>query len=197
MLAYMPNDLFSVRPIAEQHVRDSLANARQREETTRRGKVSSLHTVTLAERIALSSDRLYTNLYLLRPWKQFFQVPVTQEMEEKIGLVAQLLERAAVFSGQRGAEFVAVSLPQQFQVLVAASDQGLDGIDPGLSDRLLEPVADRLGVPWIPLLDPMAGSYSRDRAALFLRHNGHFNAAGNSVVASHLAVHPELLERVH
>lgn len=185
VLVYLPNDLFSIRPIADQATRDSLANAQQREETVRRGKVSSLHVVTLAERIALSNEQLYTKLYMLRPWKQFFEVPITPVMEEKVSLVGGLLARARAFCDERDARFMVLSLPQQFQVFVAADDHGLEGIDPALSDHLLQPVADADGFPWFAILDPMAESYRASGEDLFLRHNGHLNPSGNRFVAEY------------
>lgn len=193
LIVWVPNDLFTNRPLGpeagntpsegtpSESPSADIVTVRQEKK-----KRPTLHSVSLLRRLALASDALYVRLYADTGRGRFFAAEPDPVVEEQLQTTAELLRRAQTLCAERGASLAVVSLPQQFQVLLAARDAGHDGLDAHLLDRRLAAVAAASGFAFWPLLDDLARVY-RDRGEdLYYRLDGHLNARGHRAVATAL-----------
>lgn len=188
-ITFLPNDLFTNTPIDEEYrVSDELASdvvsARQA-----RSARPTLHSLSLARRLAMGIDVLYTSVYAGTSRGRFYAVSPDEKVRGQLELTRRLLIRGQRFCRQRGADLVVFSLPQQFQVLARAAGQELDGLDVDQVDRVFGAFAADRDLLWIPLLPGLADRYAAGGEDLYYRLDGHLNRAGNRVVAE-LLVEP-------
>ena len=182
-LVFLPNDLFPSAPIGQARTRGESAQSNGGISFAR--SHSRFHSVELFKRILISSDYLYTRLYLLRPWPEYFTRPESPRLQSKIEEAKELILKARSHSESCGATFLVLSIPQQFQVLVKANDYEIGNIDVDLiDDRLSEFARDRQ-ITWIQTLDLLATVYRSEGESLFFRSDGHLTEKGNLLVADH------------
>lgn len=182
---FLPNDLFTNTPIVEtaaepvQKRDDGLRN--------RGDKKSSLHSVTLIKRMLMSNDSLYERLYLMTSRREYFSTEPKGGVLNQFDETEKLLGRANAFCQEKGCEFLVLSIPQQFQVLVEARMSEPEGIDASAVDTRLAEFAKEQGFGWVPALPEMARNYREQSEPLYYRFDGHINAAGNQLVADIVA----------
>jgi hypothetical protein len=182
VIAFLPNDLFTNSPI-----REGEPFRNENVVQFRRDKRNKLHSVILAKRLLMASDRLYMKLYLMTVRREFFSVPAGERVERQMDITRELLLRARQFCREHGARFAVLSVPQQFQVIMASRVDVPRGIDVEAIDRELAAFAAGNGFAWIPTLGALSGSYRMQEEPLYFRFDGHLNEKGNHVVGDHFA----------
>lgn len=190
VLAFLPNDLFTNLPIAEN---DSTETARALEQDSllvrnQGDKSSRLQIVTLFKRLLISHDYLYSKLYFNTDRSRFFTLPMDARLKRQCEITRELLSRGASYCQSRKTAFVVFSIPQEIQLLVKARDYRFEGIDVDFIDREFGQFARERGFPWIPVLPALVERYRAESADLFFRLDGHLNAAGNEVVGNYLGL---------
>ena len=178
---FLPNDLFTNTPITE--TVDAPVQQRDDGLRTKRDKKSSLHSVTLFKRMLMLNDSLYERLYLLTGRRNYFSTDPNSEVLSQFDETEKLLQRANAFCTEKGCEFMVLSIPQQFQVLVEARATTPEGVDATAIDTRLEAFATEEGFQWISLLPELAKNYREQSEPLYYRFDGHMNQAGNRVAA--------------
>ncbi len=181
VFVFLPNDLFTNTPIVDA----SVAPANKRDDGLRNksDKKSSLHSVTLIKRLLMSNDSLYVQLYLLTGRRSYYSTEPNEEIRNQYAETEKLLTRARRFCDEKGCEFIVLSIPQQFQVLIEGQGSYPEGIDPKLIDTHFETFAEQDGFRWITLLPDLADAYREEDVNLYYRFDGHLNKAGNRVTA--------------
>lgn len=174
VLAFLPNDLFTNSPV------DTGGTKRDRDEGGKPGgKKSRLDSVTFLKRLLLHDDFLYTRLYLMTARKEYFAFPPGSRLERRIGITRDLILDANSFCRKKGARFIVLSIPQQFQVLVKANGYEIEGIDIDHIDSIFGGVAGDEGFEWITSLPAVAEEYRSSGKDLYFRLDGHLNNEGN------------------
>lgn len=182
---FLPNDLFTNTPIAETEAEP--VQKRDDGLRTKGSKKSNLHSVTLFKRMLMSNDSLYERLYLMTSRRDYFSADPGSGVLNQFQETEKLLGRANAFCMEKGCEFLVLSIPQQFQVLIEARQTEPDGIDASAIDTRLAGFAEEQGFGWVPALPEMARNYREQSEPLYYRFDGHINAAGNRVVAEIVA----------
>jgi len=181
VIVFLPNDLFTNTPISEEYELKGDSAVHKRGE-----KDSNSHLLTLYKRALISFDWIYAKLYLMTGRGAYFSSPSTQTFEDKMNLTKELLERAARYSESRGAEFLVISIPQQFQVLYKENGYKFDNTDVDLIDEEFQKFAEEKGFTWITLLDVLAEYKRNEGTELYYRLDGHLNKDGNNVVGDYI-----------
>ena len=179
---FLPNDLFTNTPIS-----DNPGDTSQQRDTgirKARDKKSTLHSLTLIKRLLMSSDQLYTQLYLLTSRRAYYETDPNAEVAKQFLETDKLFTRASKFCSDKGCEFMVFSIPQQFQVLAQAKQIEIDGVDPAAIDQTFQKKADESGYRWLPLLPELTRVYKQEGHVLYFRNDGHLNPDGNKVAAS-------------
>ncbi|UCF06483.1 MAG: hypothetical protein JSV33_05505 [bacterium] len=184
VLAFLPNDLFTNDPVSGESPMGTIPGRRPVDVEAMAGASQGidLHCVRLAKRLVIRNDRLYAGLYLITARKEFFTVPWSNELAMRIDVTKDLLKRAHAFCMVHGVEFIVLSIPQQFQVLVAANGYELDGIDVFFVDELFSRFAAEQGFDWITTMPDLIETYRSESTDLYYRFDGHLNPAGNRCV---------------
>ena len=182
-VTFLPNDLFTNTRIGDQGSGLSGELARDVVRAKRARGVRMLHTLSLARRLAMGSDLLYTMVYAATARGQYYAAAPDEEVRDKIAITQELLIRGQTYCRDRGADFLVISLPQQFQVLARAAGRELEGLDVDHIDRVFEAFAEERGMPWIVLLPELAERYAAEGEDLYYRFDGHLTSRGNRVVA--------------
>jgi len=186
ILTFLPNDLFTDSAVASD-VLDHVEQNKQGQFFRRSLEwLLTFHSVQLAKRLLTSSDYLYTRLYMLTPWPEYFTLPMSDRLNRRLELTKQLLTRAKRYCQQRGATFLVLSIPQQFQVLAKAHEYDIGNMDINFIDETLSDFAIEQQFRWIETLELLTESYRRDGEAVFLRVDGHLNEKGNLLVGNYL-----------
>jgi lysophospholipase L1-like esterase len=177
VLVFLPNDLFTNRPLDEPlpAPEEDVAVRYRAQKSTR------LHLLTLAKRLVLESDSAYRALYRRSARSAYYVQPWTDRIAEQVAITDDLLRAANDVCREAGIPLVVYSIPQQYQVL--AGGQGVGGLD-----RHFAETAARDSFVWIPALPGLAESYRRTGEDLFFRFDGHLNPRGCEIVGNHLAV---------
>ena len=190
LLIWVPNDLFTNRPIDGPPDEPSAPAAdvvTVREEKKQR---PMWHSVSLLRRLALGQDAVYARLYAATGRGRFFAATPDATVEAQLAITADLLRRAQELCARDGVALAVASLPQQFQVLVASGQRSFPDLDVHLLDQRLDAVASSSGFAFWPLLDGLSQRYAEDGRDLYYRLDGHLNADG------HRAVGELLVERL-
>ena len=187
VLAFLPNDLFTNLPIADN---DSLDAARALEQDSllvrgQEDKASRLQLATLLKRLLMSDDFLYTTLYFNTDRSRYFTLPMDDRLKGQITVTKQLLARALTYCRSNKTAFMVLSIPQEIQVLVKARDGRPKGIDVDFIDEEFSSFAHDSSFAWIPVLPELAGRYASGHRDLFYRLNGHLNTEGNAAVGNY------------
>jgi hypothetical protein len=188
VLAFLPNDLFTNVPVTDEGPTGMIPGRcpADIEAVVGPSRGIDLHSVRFAKRLVIRNDRLYAGLYLITARKEFFTVPWSDELAGRIAVTKDLLKRAHAFCKEHGVEFVVLSIPQQFQVLVAANGYELDGIDVSYIDELFSWFAAEEGFVWITVMPDLVETYRSEKNDLYFRLDGHLNPAGNRCVGESL-----------
>jgi len=189
VFGFMPNDLITNRPIEEDAGHGASSTAGKHDTGVRAvaDKKSSLHVITLVKRILMSNDHAYVRLYLMTLRRPYFASAPDDRIGQKFREASKMFSRAQRFCADKGCEFVVLSIPQQFQVLVQARQIRVEGIDQTHIDAEFMRMADEEGFLWVPLLPDLAEAYKQSGEDLYFRYDGHLNRAGNQVVATSVA----------
>jgi lysophospholipase L1-like esterase len=183
LLTFLPNDLFTNRPI------DSAGRNLDGEEfpvVARGDKRSNLHSLILLKRLLMANDSIYVRLYALTQRLEYFLDPPTPTLRRQIEVTEALLERVQEFCQQRDRDLVVLSIPQQFQVLAPEQDDRL-GVDVHAIDRIFGEVADGRGFAWLAALPSLRKVYRAGAGDLYFRFDGHLNRLGNAALTDYLA----------
>ena len=186
-LTFLPNDLFTNARVDDldsglsADLSRDVVSAKQA-----RNARASLHSLSLARRLAMGIDFLYTSVYAGTARGRYYAVNPDEEVRNKLAITQELLIRGQEFCQQRGASFLVISLPQQFQVLAGAAGREFEGLDVDHIDRTFEGFAAERGMPWIALLPELTARYAADGEDLYYRLDGHLNRRGNRLVGEFL-----------
>jgi len=178
VLGFLANDVYTNQPL-------DAAPPRSSEEHRAHGFTS--HAVAWAKRLVMQSDWVYQHLFLVTSKKEYYTVPMTEQVAEQLRVTRDLLAAMEKFCRARGIRFVVVSIPQQFGALAAARGDRFSGVDPGVIDADLAPFAREHGFPWIETLDPLAEAYRTTGVDMFYRVDGHLTRDGHRVVGERAA----------
>lgn len=188
---FLPNDLFANEPIQTVDGIDVAVTDARAVVRAGAGKRSSLHSVAFLKRMMMRNDGLYTSLYALTPRREFFQTPPSELFLSKLNATKSILERMGKFCSENDTDLVVISVPQLFQVLYEASNDGPGDLDASIPDDVLAPLAEGWDIQWVSVLDTLVQVYTSSNEDLYHRYDGHLNARGNKVVAE--AIHETLL----
>ena len=181
LIGFLPNDIFTNRPLDAEPARSSRLHERSR-------GILPLRTVALAKRIILSSDAAYARVYLMTAREEYFTLPMNEHVARQFALTEDLLAATSAACREKGVLFCVVSIPQQFQVIERSGGFQHGGVNVDFIDERLSARAKADGYPWIELLPILTEHYSAEGAHLFYRIDGHLNALGNRIVGEHAAV---------
>ena len=187
VLAFLPNDLFTNLPIADNGSIDA-ARALEQDSLLVRGqedKGSRFELVTLLKRFLISNDGLYTTLYFNTGRSGNFTLPMDNRLREQVTVTKQLLARAFRFCRSNKTPLIVVSIPQEIQVLVKARNERPKGIDVDFIDEEFSAFAHDSSFAWIPVLPELAARYASGPGDLFFRLDGHLNGEGNAAVGNY------------
>lgn len=176
VLAFLPNDLFTNRPLA------APAPAPAPGASTLQA-VRRLQIGRLASRALLGIDPLYERIYLWTPRRQYYQTDWPPHAAQQAAVTRELLRQAQERCRSFGADFLVLSIPQEFQVLATGRGDRWEGIEPARIDTAMAAFAGEQGFPWIPTLPALASAYRKHGPALYYRSDGHLAPAGNRWVA--------------
>jgi len=145
----------------------------------------TFHLLTLARRLVTSSDAGYIALYFAAAGgRDYLRLPLSPAAMWRLGITDTLFRQMAAFCDSVGARLIALSIPQQIQVLYSQHPRPGDRVDVRYYDRHLSGLAERTGFTWVPTLDAFAGADSAAGSEeLFYRLDGHLTPAGHAVVA--------------
>lgn len=177
VLVFLANDLFTNRPLNQTPSASAVVRRAEKE-------VGWLHVVALLRRWILHSDALYRWSYRQTAQSVFFSPAPNADVQKQFVITEALLRRLHLQTQAHGVPLVVVSIPQQIQVLSAATSN--ETFDARSVDLRLKRTADALGFPWITTLDPLASAYARGDE-LYYRLDGHLTPVGNRVVAAEAA----------
>ena len=188
-IAFLPNDLVTNMPIIENDSLSRLEIIRQDSLVawSQKDKRSELQAVTLFKRLLMSNDFMYTRLYLSTERATYFTMPLPEKLKQQIATTETLLTTAATFCRERKVQFMVVSIPQLFQVIVKARDQHPANIDVDLVDREFLRFAKSQGFPWIETLPVLTDYYRKNKEDIYFRLDGHLNKTGHRLVGDYLS----------
>lgn len=178
VLAFLANDVYTNRPLDQ---------APRRSADQQRGGGFELHSVAWAKRVVMQSDWLYSILFLVTPRKEYYATPVTEHVTRQLGVTRDLIGAMESYCRQRGVDFVVVSIPQQFGVIVTANGYRFRGVDPELIDENLAGLARARGFPWIAMQRALADAYRETGRDAYYRVDGHMTVEGNRIVGQSVA----------
>lgn len=189
LVTFLPNDLFTNRPIDHRPAGHAAADTEHDEPVVRprNDKKSTLHSLVLVKRLLMANDYLYTRLYLMTPRRAYFARPYDDHIRRQIEITKDLLRRMQAYCRERGAELVVLSIPQQFQVLAASLAEPPDDVDIDGIDTVFAAFAERQGFTWLPAMPHLVERYGGTGEDLYYRYDGHLNAAGNAEIGRFLA----------
>jgi hypothetical protein len=181
LLAFLPNDLFTNRPIGS-----GGAAAEEDGSPVRRrnDKDSTLHSLTLTKRLLMASDRLYSALYMMTGRGAYFASPPGEMLLRQIQVTKTLLKRAQRFCQVHHAALAVLSIPQLFQ-LVAADDADALGVDVDMIDQTFAEFAEAQGFTWLAAFSDLRKAHRSGGTDLYYRFDGHLTERGNLVVADY------------
>jgi lysophospholipase L1-like esterase len=188
VLNFLINDLYTNLPLGPDEVErsgdsatswDAVRTAVFRPASLER----TFHLLTLARRLVTSFDDAYIALYLAAPGRgDFLRTPLAPLPREKLEITEDLIGQMAAFCDSLGVPLIALSIPQQFQVLYLRSSSRDASLDVHLYDRHFQALASRQGFAWIPTLDDFARADTGE-VEFFYRLDGHLTPAGNALLA--------------
>lgn len=194
VLAFLPNDLFTNTAVNENDLSrsDKLPPGRavvapEKRRGHARDRRSQFQSVTLAKRILISNDLLYAAIYMMTARAEYFSVPPSELLLDRLNITKDLLARGLDDARTKGVELCVLSIPQQFQVLMKANRYERENIDVDFIDVVLAEFASEKGFTWIPTLEMLAATYESNRNDLYFRVDGHLNGTGNNVVGEYFA----------
>lgn len=191
VLTFLSHDLFSNLPISNNESLETLRPVNQNNAGigARDDKRFSFHSATLATRLLISNDLLYSLLYLITPRAQFFTLPMNNKLQQQINITKDLMSRASHYCRAKGADFIVLSIPQQFQVIVKAHNYKFGNTDVDFIDEVFSEFAAKEGFIWIPALEALAEKYPSDKNHdLYFRLDGHLNNYGNYSIGDYFSV---------
>lgn len=181
VFVFLPNDLFTNRPL--DHNSSTNYNWTVRARTN---KKTQLHSLILFKRLLLEIDYIYSQLYYITPRSQYFIYPMTNQVNNQIELTKNLFLEAAAYCKERNAEFIVVSIPQQFQILVK-SKYGSNDIDVDMIDSIFLEYSREAGFLWIPTLTDLTDKYNTTGTDQYFRLDGHLNKNGNLIIGNYVS----------
>ena len=189
VLTFLPNDLFTNKPIIDKQLINASQKTKQNDPAviSRDEEKHELHMVRLAKRFLLANDFLYTKLYLITPRSVYFTIPMNEKLRHQIELTKDLLLRVANYCKHREIQFMVLSLPQQVQVIMKAHDYKYNNINVDFMDELFLGFARENEFLWVPTLSVLSEKYQSDKTNLYFRLDGHLNNVGNHLVGKYLA----------
>jgi|SRR3990167_5726498 len=178
----LPNDIFTNTPLEDRGQAGNDWTVRATAD-----KVSLLHSLTLFKRILLANDYLYTKLYNITPRSQYFSFPINDKLNKQIKITKELVLEAANYCKERNAEFIVLSIPQQFQVLVKSNDYRFDNIEVDNIDKIFLEYSRENGFLWIPTLTVLSDEYKKTGNDQYFRLDGHLNNNGNLLIGNYFS----------
>lgn len=176
----LPNDIFTNTSLEERVPSSNDWTVRATAD-----KESRLHSLTLFKRILLANDYLYTMLYYISPRSQYFSI--NDKLNKQIKITIDLLLEAANYCKERNAEFIVLSIPQQFQVLAKSNGYRFDNIVVDLIDKIFLEYSRDKGFLWIPTLTTLSDEYKKTGNDQFFRLDGHLNKNGNLLIGNYFS----------
>jgi lysophospholipase L1-like esterase len=151
------------------------------------GAAFALHSMALAKRLVLQSDRLYANLFLVTARRKYYATAPDSAVTRQMRITRDLLHAMAVYCREHDMQLVVVSIPQQYEVISVARNLHVAGIDPAIVDEQLAPTMRADGCVWIEALPRLAAVYGQSHRDMFYRVDGHLTREGNRVLGQLVA----------
>jgi hypothetical protein len=184
LLTFLPNDLFSNRPLSDGVV---LGAANDESVRSQEDEPFALHAVLLGRRWLMGSDRIYVGMYRMTARGNYFGRTAAPQVARQLEITRGLLSWMHAYCASRGATFVVLSIPQQVQVLSAANGLEEPDFDAGVIDRELSRFARDEGFEWLSVMPSLVDRYRTERRDLYYRFDGHLNKEGNRVTGEFLS----------
>ena len=145
--------------------------------------LDSFHLYKLVQRLIISIDDNYVNLYLATPDRgSWLRTPLNSRSSKQLEVTKTLFRLIAEYCKAREMQLMVLSIPQQFQVLYSNVAKTSSDVDVAIYDRLLGQFATENHFDWISTLDAFMES-GVDPDDLFYRFDGHLTPEGNEIVA--------------
>jgi lysophospholipase L1-like esterase len=188
LVAFLPNDLVTNLPLA---ANDSLEREQSMREdsVTVRGqsdKFSHFQIVTLAKRMLLSSDFIYTKMFFTTNRSVYYASPMNETLRRQVKITKDLLLRFQEYCSANGAKLVVLSIPQEIQVIMKARRYAINRISIDFVDEEFLAFAPEYGFLWLPAFDTLVRQYQSGFDDLYFRLDGHLNKRGTRVVGNFL-----------
>jgi lysophospholipase L1-like esterase len=148
----------------------------------RNDRDGSFHLLTLARRIAIANEYLYSKFYLQSARVKYLTFPLAPGPAEKLVITETLFKKIVGYCNSLGKKLIVLSIPQQFQVLYSNQSMDLPNIDIDFYDRYFSKIAEQSGFTWIAATDDFTRSRYKKKK-LFYRLDGHLTPDGNQIVA--------------
>lgn len=181
LMAFLPNDIFTNEPLDA-----SARSAGDRPVAESMPSVPQFQTISFFRNLLLRNDYIYCGVYWVTSRRQFFTYNQTALAARQYQVTRELLTQANRYARSEGSRFVALSIPQHFQVLAKARGFRLPGLAEDIVDRKMSELAGRQGFPWLSSLETLADHYRAHRLDLYYREDGHFTPLGNQVFSGWL-----------
>jgi lysophospholipase L1-like esterase len=188
LIAFLQNDLITNLPLAAS---DSLEgeHSMREDSLTVRGqgdKLSHFQLVTLAKRMLLANDFIYTRMYFTTNRSVYYSYPANETLNRQVEITKELLLRIKEYCDQNGAGLFILSIPQEIQVIMKARNYSVSGINIGFVDEVFFQFARDHKFVWIPAFDALAKKYRSDFDDIYFRLDGHINKRGTQVLGDFL-----------
>ncbi len=187
ILAFLPNDVFTNKPVDRDRLRNQSEKLSGQIMVEKQDKPATFHTIVFFKRLLMGGDGFYTQLYNMTPSAKFFAVSPQPEIQRQFEISKALIAEMNRFCQTQNTPFLTLSIPQQFQTLVAANQLELDGIDVHQMDRNFSQFANQEKFVWIETLPALAKIYKQNKVDLYFRYDGHLTQEGNAAVGKLLA----------
>lgn len=183
MIGFLPNDLFTNKPIDLDTSKslDELSEGRENlASNDSKGFNFTYHTLLWAKSIVLKSDAFYTNAYE-KTYRINYYKPATnfdESIKKQYHITEDLFKQLNKLCNDNNAKLVVVSIPQFYQVVKGGSD-----IDAANNiDEYFTTVAKRDGYSWISTVEPFAENYKKNKKDTHFRVDGHLTPLGNTIL---------------
>ncbi len=189
VIAFLPNDLVTNMPISSSDSVTAMEIRRQDSLVTRsqQDKSSGLQVATLAKRLLISNDYLYSKLYLMTERATYFTTPEPEKLLHQIAITESLFTTAAKYCRSQNVHLIVLSVPQLFQVIVKARHQHPDNVDVELVDKEFSRFAELQQFLWIKTLPVLSDEYAKREQDLYFRFDGHLNEEGHRLLGEYFA----------
>jgi lysophospholipase L1-like esterase len=188
LIAFLSNDLVTNLLLAANESLEGNQSMRQDSMTVRgqSDKFSHFQIVTLAKRMLLSSDFIYTKMYFTTNRSIYYASPMNETLQRQVEVTKKLLLRFQEYCDSNGAKLVILSIPQEIQVIMKARRYAVNGISIDFVDEEFLRFSREHGFLWLPALGTLAQQYQSGFDDLYFRLDGHLNKRGTRMVGEFL-----------